>query len=124
MPSVADYDIVSDGQTTLGAGAGQDPDVDLPLGFDQAINVGIRSVLSYMVDPGPSGVTFKMSILNPAATEIVPSSALPAQSGHVRQEVIAANVLKKTGNSLRIQVTAGNATFSDIVLMHQSNVAF
>ena len=122
MSSVADYDIVSDGETILGAGAGQDPDFDFPLGFDRAINVGIRSVLSYMVDPGPAGVTFKMSILNPAATEIVQPSALPAQSGHVRQEVIGANVLKKTGNSLRVQVTAGSARFSDIVLMHQSDV--
>ena len=41
---------------------------------------------------------------------------------HVRQEVIDANVLKKTGNTLRIQVTAGSASFSDMVLMHQSTV--
>jgi hypothetical protein len=40
----------------------------------------------------------------------------------VRQEVIDANVLKKTGNTLRIQVTAGSASFSDMVLMHQSTV--
>ena len=122
MATVADYDVVSDGTTTLGAGAGQDPDHDFALGFDQAINVGVRSVLSYMVDPGSAGVTFKMSILNPGATEIVPSTTLPAQSGHVRQEVIDANVLKKTGNTLRIQVTAGSASFSDMVLMHQSTV--
>lgn len=64
-----------------------------------------------------------MSILNPNATEIIPLSTLPAQGGHVCQEAIAAHVLKKTGNSLRIQVTAGCATFSDIVLMHQSNVS-
>jgi hypothetical protein len=122
MANVADYDIVSDGKTFLGAGAGQDPDRDFPLGFDQHINVGIRSVLSYMVDPGSSGVTFKISVLNPGATDIVSSTTLPAQSGHVRQEVIGENVLKKTGNTLRIQVTAGSATFSDIVLMHQSTV--
>jgi hypothetical protein len=122
MPTVADYDVVSDGTTTLGAGAGQDPDHDFALGFDQTINVGIRSVLSYMVDPGSSGVTFKMTILNPNATEIVGSTSLPAQSGHVRQEVIAANVLKKTGNTLRVQVTAGSASFSDMVLLHQSTV--
>ena len=63
-----------------------------------------------------------MSILNPGATEIVPWTTLPAQSGHVRQEVIDANVLKKTGNTLRIHVTAGSASFSDMVLMHQSTV--
>jgi hypothetical protein len=63
-----------------------------------------------------------MYILNPNATAILPLSTLHAQSGHVRQKVIAANVLKKTGNSLRIQVTAACATVSDVVLMHQSNV--
>ena len=62
MATVADCDVVSDGTTTLGAGASQDPDYDFALGFDQTINVGVRSVLSYMVDPGASGVTFKMSI--------------------------------------------------------------
>ena len=122
MASVADYDVVADGQTPLGAAAGQDPDHDFPLGFNQTIDVGIRSVLSYMVDPGAFGVTFKMSILNPNPTEIVESTTLPAQSGHVRQEVIAQNVLKKTGNTLRIQVTAGSANFSDMVIMHRSTV--
>jgi hypothetical protein len=122
MPSAANYDVVIDDPITLGAGAGQDPDRDLPLGFVQDIDVAVRSVLSYMVDPGASGVTYNMSIINPAATSIVGSTALPAQSGHVRQEVISANVLKKTGNSLRIQVTAGSASFSDIVIMHRSNV--
>jgi len=63
-----------------------------------------------------------MSILKPNVTEMIPLSTLYAQSGHVRHKVIAANVLKKTGNSLRIQVTGGCATISDVVLMHQSNV--
>lgn len=130
MPNYADYDVVSDAITLIDAAG--DPDRDLPLGFDQNINLGIRSVLSYMVDPGSSGVTFKMSIVNydlpnssqQIITSIVPPTALPSLSPHLRQEIIDANVLKKTGNVLRIQVTAGRANFSDIVLMHKSTSAF
>ena len=41
----------------------------------------------------------------------------------MRQEVIDADLLKKkTGNALRIQVTAGSASLSDMVLIHQSTV--
>ena len=115
MPNVAGYDVVWDNPIVLG-------DFSFPLGFDQSINVGIRSVLSYMVHPGPAGITFKMSIYNPNATEIVPSTALPAQGSHARQEVISANVLKKIDNKLRIQVTAGSGSFSDIVLFFQSSI--
>ena len=116
MPNVAGYDVVRDTPIVLG-------DFSFPLGFDQSINVGIRSVLTYMVDPGTTGITFKMSIINPdATTEIVPTTALPAQSGHARQEVIDANVLKKIDSKLRIQVTAGSGSFSDIVLFYQINI--
>jgi hypothetical protein len=121
MAIVANYDVVTDDKTLLGAGAGEDKDRDFGLGFDH-IDVRVRSVLSYMVDPGSAGVTFKMSILNPHATEIVPSTTLPAQSGHLLQEVIPGDVFKTTGNSLRIEVTAGRANFSDIVIMHKSAV--
>lgn len=122
MATVADYDVVTDGSISLSAaGGGADPDRDLALGFDENINVGVRSVLSYMVDPGPAGVTFTMTILPNAV--IVPATALPAQSGHVRQEVINANVLNAAGSTLRIAVQAGQATFSDIVLLHQSDVS-
>jgi len=129
MPNYADYDVVSDGNILIDAAG--DPDHDFPLGFDQNINVGIRSVLSYMVDPGSSGVTFKMSIVNhdlpnssqQIVTQIVTPTALPSLSPHVRQEIIDANVLKKIGNVLRIQVSAGRANFSDIVLMHKSTSA-
>lgn len=127
MPDYADYDVVSDANILIDAAG--DPDHDFALGFAQNINVGIRSVLSYMVDPGSSGVTFKMSIVNydlpkssqQIVTSIVPPTALPSLSPHLRQEVIDANVLKKIGNTLRIQVTAGRANFSDIVLMHKSS---
>ena len=115
MPNVAGYDVVWDEPMTLG-------DFSFPLGFDQSINVGIRSVLSYMVHPGPTGITFKMSIDTPNPTQIVASTSIPAQVSHARQEVISANVLKKTGSKLRIQVTSGSGSFSDIVLFFQSTI--
>jgi hypothetical protein len=117
MPNVAGYDVVRDEPIVLGDGT-------FPLGFDQTINVGIRSVLSYMVYPGPAGITFKISILNPNTNDIqiLPSTSLPAQASHARQEVIAANVLQKIGSKLRIQVTAGSGSFSDIVLFFQSSI--
>ncbi|MBA3749223.1 MAG: hypothetical protein H0W96_17265 [Solirubrobacterales bacterium] len=128
MPRVADYDVVTDEPTTLGAGAGQTPRADLPLGFSQEIVLGARSVLSYMVDPDSSGMTFKMSIVttnidaSPVVVSVVPSTTLPDQTGHVRQEVIAGGVLSTINSVLRIQVTSGSGKFSDIVLWHQSDV--
>ena len=128
MPRVADYDIVTDSPTTLGAGAGQTPLVDLELGFGQEIVISGRSVLTYMVDPGSSGMTFKMSIVtepidaSPTVVQIVPSTVLGAQTGHVRQEVIDGNVLSAIHSALRIEVTAGSGSFSDIVVFHQSDV--
>jgi hypothetical protein len=126
MANCANYDVVSDASTLLDVA--QDPDHDFSLGFDSTINLGIRSVLSYMIDPGSTGVTFKMSIVNfniptnsdQIITIIVPPTQLPSQSPYVRQEVISANVFKKVGNTLRIQVTAGRANFSDIVIMYKS----
>ena len=119
MATAADYDVVIDAPITLNAG---DSD-DVALNFDSNINLGVRSVLSYMVDPGPSGATFTMTLPrgSVADTVIVPSTPLPAQSGHVRQEVIDENVLTDP-DVLRITVTAGSATFSDVVLMHQSDI--
>ena len=127
MPNLADYDVVSDAKILIDAAG--DPDQDFPLGFAPNINVGIRSVLSYMVDPGSPGVTFKMSIVNfnlpngpeQITTPIVPPTQLPSMSAHVRQEIIGADVFKKIGNILRIHVTAGRANFSDIVIMYKSS---
>ena len=127
MPNFANYDVVSDGNVLIDSA--QDPDHDFPLGFDPNINLGIRSVLSYMVDPGSPGVTFKISVVNhdlpnsgqQITTVVVPPTQLASQSPHVRQEVIDANVFKKIGNTLRIQVTAGRANFSDIVIMYKSS---
>lgn len=130
MPNFANYDVVADGKTLIDAAG--DPDHDFSIGLDANVHLGIRSVLSYVVDPGSPGVTFKMSIVNhntpinsdQIVTVIVPPTALPSQSPYVRQEVIDANVFKKVGNVLRVQVTAGRANFSDIVIMYKSVSAF
>jgi hypothetical protein len=119
MPTVADYDIVSDGSVTIGS---PNNDHDFPLGFDQDINLGVRSVLSYMIDPGPLATVYTLAIVNSDGTTALGTFASSPAGPHARQEVIDANVFKKTGNILRIQVTVGSAKFSDIVLMHQSNV--
>lgn len=127
MPSVANYITVMDNLNTLGVGAGQTPLLDLVLVFGQ-LNFSSQSVLSYMVDPDGSGMTFKMSIVrgvvdgNDEVISIISSTPLPAQSGHVRQEVIAANVFGGVNIRLRIEVTSGSGKFSDIVLWYKSNV--
>lgn len=116
MPTVADYDVVTDGKTTIPP----NPAI-LPLGFGPEIDFAVRSVLSYMVYPGKqNGMTYKM-VIHPGGHEIVPSTKLGFQSGHVRQEVIDGGVL--TANStLEINVSDGDGAFSDIVLMHQSDI--
>ena len=126
MPRVANYDVVTDAPTTLGVGAGQTPLASFAMSFHN-LAVSVRSVLSYMVDPGSSGMTFKMSIvrqivdLPEQVTLVVPSTSLPAQSGHVRQEVIDGNVLGANAQ-LKIEVTSGGGKFSDIVLWYMSDV--
>ena len=65
MPTVADYDIVSDGSVTIGS---PNNDHDFPLGFDQDINLGVRSVLSYMIDPGPLATVYTLAIVNSDGT--------------------------------------------------------
>jgi hypothetical protein len=128
MARAANYDVVTDALTSLGAGAGQTPLANLDLGFAPEIAISVRSVLSYMVAPGPSGMTFKMSVVrvavdgNDSVVLVVPSTALPSHIAHVRQEVIDANVLQGANIRLRIEVTSGSGSFSDIVLWYQSDV--
>jgi hypothetical protein len=131
MPTFATYDVVSDAATFLPAPG--NPIKDITLGFASTVDFGIRSVLSYMVDPGSAaGVTFKMSISNLLANgteqfkEIVPTTTLPSHHSFVRQEVIAADTFAKVNNGvgvhkLRIHVTAGAANFSDIVHLYQAS---
>ena len=133
MARFALYDVVADERFLLNADQVGSTLKDVELGFDPRADFGVRSVLTYMVDPGSaSGVTFKMSVSNLLADgsfefkEIVPSSTLPSTYPFLRQEVIAPNTLKRvnTGigvHKLRIQVSAGAAYFSDIVHLYQIN---
>jgi hypothetical protein len=85
---------------------------------------GSRSVLSFMLEPSSFGVTYTMSILHGDGppTTIISPTVVAAQTGHVRQEVIGPNVLNAPGNVLRVEVTVGGGTFSDIVLLYQTSV--
>ena len=133
MPNFATYDVVADTATLLSVGGNTIH--DFTLDFVPTVAFGIRSVLSYMVDPGSaSGVTFKMSVSNLLANGtqefklVVPETTLPSQHSFARQEVIDGGTFAKvnvTGlgvHKLRIQVTSGAANFSDIVHMYQASV--
>jgi hypothetical protein len=118
MAAVADYSIVSDNPVTIPPGQH-----DFPFAVDSQVNVGNSSVLSYMVEPGASGVNYTITIFPGAAATgtAVETRPLAAEIAHVRQEVIQGSVLHPGANTLRIEVNSGKATFSDIVLMYQSN---
>jgi hypothetical protein len=122
MPTVAGYDVVLDGSIALGAGAGQDPDRDLALTFDPAIDVAESSVLCYVLNPGSAGITFDMSIVNTIGSTPITTFTAPPHIPYVMQEIIAANVLMTSGNTLHIEVTAGDGRFRDMLLLHKSIV--
>ena len=130
MANFAQYDVVTDVPLLLSASGTTIH--DYPLDFAQNVNFGIRSVLSYMVDPGSaSGVTFDMSVSNLLDTgavqfkPIVGATTLPSMAPFLRQEVIDGDTFARvnvTGlgvHMLRIRVTSGAANFSDIVHMYQ-----
>jgi hypothetical protein len=130
MANFAQYDVVTDVSVFLSASGTTIH--DFPLDFTQNVNFGIRSVLSYMVDPGSaSGVTFDMSVSNLLDTgseqfkQIVGATTLPSMPPFLRQEVIDADTFARVNVSglgvhkLRIRVTSGAANFSDIVHMYQ-----
>jgi len=74
------------------------------------VGVSVVNALSHRVDVTirRDGQEYRMSFANgDRASEL---------------EVIGTVPKKKTGTTLRIQVTAGSASFSDMVLMHQSTV--
>ena len=108
MPRSACYDVVTDNPTSLGVGPGQTPLANLGVGFSPEIDFSVRSILSFMVSPGASGMTFKMSIIRGVidgadiVVQVIPSTALPSHVAHVRQEVIDGNVL---GGALLVGVT-------------------
>lgn len=132
MANFAVYDVVADDNTPLNATPGDavNNQHDFELDFASSVKFDIRSVLSYMVDPSSSGVTFEMYVSNLLSNgsedfkKIVSSTTLPSQHAFMRQEVISANTFAKVNGSglgvhkLRIKVNNGAANFSDIVHMY------
>ncbi len=133
MAHFATYDVVADAATFLSVSPKMIQ--DFTLGFAPTADFGVRSVLSYMVDPGSvSGVTFKMSVTNLLSNGtqefkiIIPEVSLPSGPSFLRQEVIDAGTFEKLNGGigvhmLRIHVTAGAANFSDIVHLYQAQGA-
>jgi len=120
VQTVADYDIVFDTLQNLGAGAGQDPDRDFSLSINKNVSVETRAVLSWMLDPAASGVTFDISVNGKA---VVTGLTIPASESHAIQEVMDGGILvvPPGANKLTIKVTKGSAKLSDMVLLYQVN---
>jgi hypothetical protein len=118
------YDVISDGTTSLAIGG--DIDHDFAIGLNANANVGIRSVLSFMLRPSnPNNLQFRLEIINgDGVTSTVVTYTIGSNTWRVFQEVISANVLTLTGNTLRVTVLSGTGTLgiSDIVLWYHRNL--
>lgn len=135
MARYAAYDVVADGKTNLNTVSNDavNSQHDFELDFATKVDFGMRSVITYMVEPSSSGVTFEMSVSNllPNGTfeykPVVSETVLPNHKGFMRQEVISANTFAKVNGSglgvhhLRVKVKNGAAHFSDIVHMYLVN---
>lgn len=121
MPTVADYDIVSDTAIKLSADPRVSgvPNHDFPL-ETPGINVDVRAVLSFMLST--AGIKFRMSIVNDKGTTLLGEVGLSDSNFGALQKVISAGVLQPHGNTLRVEVTFGFGRFFDIVLWYQTNV--
>ncbi|HKQ51703.1 MAG TPA: hypothetical protein VJT74_04995 [Pyrinomonadaceae bacterium] len=123
MAKAAIYDVISDGNTSLRIGG--DIDADLNIQLSSNADVGVRSVLSFMLKAeDPNNLDFRLSIINGNnnTTEIL-RTTVSSNVWRVWQEVVDANVLTATGNKLRIKVLSGGGTLviSDIVLLYFTN---
>ena len=123
MPTVAKYDIVTGETQAVVPKEGERREVPLET---PGIRTDIRALLSYMVDVDKS-VTFKIMVVNSKGINYThPLGEIGryrALSGEwVRQAVIPAGVLEKSGNTLGIEVTDGKGVFTDIVLWYQTDV--
>jgi hypothetical protein len=116
MPKVADYVIITDGDTTLNAGSSKDITFNL-----DAPDAGSRSVIMFNVKIDDPGQTLSFS-LNGSL-----QGTYPFGSGIMRaiHEVVSANLLKPLNNKLTLSspgVGPGTAHITDIVLMYQHTV--
>lgn len=122
MKTVADYDVVLDEGIKLGMNAGQNHDKTIDLEV-KGIDTEIRSVLSWVLDPGQSGVKYEVFIINGLGpnqgSTLLGSFEAMDPSRRAFQEVIGPGILTATDNKLKINVTSGDAWFSDMVLLFQ-----
>ncbi len=120
----ATYDVVSDGKVSLAIG--QDIDHDFPIGLHAKANVGIRSVLSFMIDTiSSNNLQFRIEIINGSGvTTSIATYTTSSTVARVFQEVISTNTLTLTGNTLKVRVLGGSGTLeiSDIVLLYQRDL--
>lgn len=116
MTKVADYAIVTDGDTIVTAGSSRDITFDL-----DGPDAGSRSVLMFNVQIGNVNQTLSFK-LNGSAEHTYPFGSGTLRAVH---EVVSRDLLKATGNKLTISSPAGGggtAHVTDIVLMYQHDV--
>jgi hypothetical protein len=117
MPTIADYAIITDGFVTLPKANG---DIDQDFTFDApAVSIGSRSVLAFRVNPDIN-TELKMELNGQRILE-QPFDANPQRSWH---EVLPANLLKASGNTLTVSRSGGSGkvTVSNLVLFFQATI--
>ena len=117
MPRIADYAVIQDGSVTLPT-AGGDIDLTFPSFNAPAVDVGSRSILGFRVNPSGT-VTLRLT-LNGTDVLIQTFDTDPQRSWH---EIVEANLLKASSNTLTVTRTAGpgSVSVSDFFLMFQAN---
>jgi hypothetical protein len=116
MPNVADYSIVSDGDTVVTAGSSKDITFNL-----SGPDVGSRSILFFNVqvkNPNQE-VTFTLN------GSVQNTYSFGSEVERAIHEVVPPNLLKAANNKLTISSPAsgnGTAHITDIVLMYQHGV--
>lgn len=114
------FTAIKDGATTLQFGG--DIDADFP--FDApGIDITKKAVLTYVVEPDPAGsnsdVVLRLDINGTSVT----TNSFGSTQGRVLQEIVEANLLKETGNTLTATLTdtdkEGSCVLRDAVVYYK-----
>lgn len=120
MPRVADYAVITDGQTTLQTGGDIDKDFDFTL--ESGAHLGSRSILAFvLLTSAANNPEFQIKINGTAQL----SYGIFGVGAHTLHEVIDANVLKAgSNNNIAIKIIGGSGklVFGDIVLHYQRDI--
>jgi hypothetical protein len=118
LPTIAEYTVIQDTAVTLPK-TGGDIDHDYPTFSAPAVNTGSRSILAFRVDP--KGTATLRVTLNGTVLLTQTFDTEPQRSWH---EVVDANVLLASNNTLTIEKTggSGSVTVSDVYLNFQANI--